>query len=100
MASQLVVYDLRDFQGALVVKNPAANAGITRDMGLIPGSGSSSGVGNGNQLQYSCLENSMDRGAWRAAIHEVAKNRTLLDVCARARTHTHTHTHTCIHNKH
>jgi len=48
---------------ALVVKNPPANAGDTRDMGSAPGSGKSPGEGNGNPLQYSCLENSMDRGA-------------------------------------
>ena len=47
--------------GALVVKNLPANTG---DVGLIPGSGRSLGVGNGNPLQYSCLENSMDRGTW------------------------------------
>ena len=49
------------FPGGSVVKNPPANAG---DMGSIPGSGRSPGVGNGNPLQYSCLENSMDRGVW------------------------------------
>ena len=48
----------------LVVKNPAANAGDARDKGSIPGSGRSHGEGCGNSLQYSCLENSMDRGAW------------------------------------
>ena len=48
----------------LVVKNPPANARDVRDSGSIPGSGRSPGVGNGNALQYSCLENSMDRGAW------------------------------------
>ena len=46
------------------IKNPPANAGDAGDMGLTPGSGRSPGVGNGNPLQYSCLENSMDRGAW------------------------------------
>ena len=49
------------FPGDSVVKNPPANAGSTRDVGSIPGSGRSSGVGNGNLLQYSCLENSMGR---------------------------------------
>ena len=62
-----------DFPGGSVVKNPPANA---RDMGSIPGLGRSAGVGNGNHLQYSCLENPMDRGAWRAADHRVTKNRT------------------------
>ena len=48
-----------------VIKNPSANAGNERDVGLIPGSGRSPGVRNGNPLQYSCLENSTARGAWR-----------------------------------
>ena len=48
---------------ALVVKNPSTNAGDVRVQGLIPGLGRSPGVGNGNLLQYSCLENSMDKGA-------------------------------------
>ena len=53
-----------------MVKNPPANAG---DMGLIPGSGRSSGEGDSNPLQYSSLENPMDRGAWPATVHGVAK---------------------------
>ena len=48
-------------------------------MGLIPGSGSPSGEGNGNSLQYSCLENAMDRGAWKVTVHGVAKNRIRLN---------------------
>ena len=56
-----------------MVKNPAANAGDARDLGSIPGLKRSSGVGNGNP-QYSCLENSMDRGDWRATVHRVAKS--------------------------
>ena len=48
------------------------------DLGLIPGLKRSTGEGNGNPLQYSCLENSMDRGAWRATIHRVAKSQTQL----------------------
>ena len=56
-----------------MVKNPPANAGDARDAGLIPGSGRSLGGGNGNSLQYSCLENSMDRGAWKATVHGVAE---------------------------
>ena len=58
---------------ALVVKNPPANSGGIRDVDSIPGSGKSPGVGNGNPLQYSCLENSMDRRAWKATIHGFAK---------------------------
>jgi len=63
-------------QVALVVKNPPANAEDIRDRGSITGSGRSSGEGNGNSLQYSCLENSVDRGAWWATVHRVAKSRT------------------------
>ena len=58
-------------QVVLVVKNPPANAGDKRDSGLIPGLGRSPGGGHGNSLQYSCLENPMDRGAWRATVHGV-----------------------------
>ena len=54
-------------------KNPPANAGDIRDVGSIPGSGSSPGGGHGNPLQYSCLENLMDRGAWRATVHRDAE---------------------------
>ena len=54
--------------------NPPANAGDTRNSGSIPGLGGYPGVGNGNLLQYSCLENSMDRGAWWAIVHGVAKS--------------------------
>ena len=53
----------------LIVKNPPANAGDMRDLGSIPGSGRSAGVGNGTLLQYSCLENSMDRGAWGVTVY-------------------------------
>ena len=58
------------------VKNLPANAGDTRDMGLIPWWGRSPGVGNDNPLQYSCRENFMDRGAWWATVHGVAKSQT------------------------
>ena len=57
-----------------MVKNLPANAGDTRDAGSIPGLGRSPGVRNANPLQYSCLENSIDRGAWWTAVHGVAKN--------------------------
>ena len=59
-----------------VVKNPPANTGDVRDMGLLPGSGRSPGEGSGNLLQYSCLENSMDRGASRVAVHGVTNSWT------------------------
>ena len=61
------------FPGSSMVKNPSANAG---DMSLIPGLGRSPGEGNGNPLQYSCLENPMDRGAWWSTVHGVGKSQT------------------------
>ena len=61
-----------------VVKNLPANAGNIRDLGSIPWSGRSPGGGHGNPLQYSCLENLMDRGAWQAIVHRVAQSQTLL----------------------
>ena len=61
---------------ALVVKNPPANAGDIRDVGLILGLGRSPGGGYGNPLQYSCLENPMDGGAWWATVHGVTKSQT------------------------
>ena len=57
------------FPGGAVVKNPPANAGDTRDSGLIPGSENSPGERKDNSLQYSCLENFTDRGVWRATVH-------------------------------
>ena len=57
-------------------KQSTCNAGDTRDMGSIPGLGRSPGEGNGNPLQYSCLENSMDGGAWQATDHGAAKSQT------------------------
>ena len=63
-----------------MVKNLPANAGDRRDVGFIPGLGISPGVGNRNPLQYSCLENSTDRGAWWAIVHGVAKSQTPLSV--------------------
>ena len=63
-----------DFPDDSVGKKYACNAGDTGDTGSIPGSGRSPGGGNGNLLQYSCLENPMDRGAWRATVHGVSKS--------------------------
>ena len=64
---------------ALVVKNLPANAGDARDAGSIPGTGRSPGVGNGNPLQYSCLENPMNKGAWLSTVHGIMKNQTELN---------------------
>ena len=61
---------------ALAVKNQPANEENVRDVGLIPGSGRSFGRGHGNLLQYSCLKNPIDGGAWWATVHRVAMSRT------------------------
>ena len=74
------------FPGGTLLKNPPANAGDTGDAGLIPGSGRSPGVGKSNPLHNPCLENSMNRGAWQAMIHGVAKCQPQLS------TYTHTYT--------
>ena len=65
-------------QVALVERNLPANAGDIKEAGSIPGLGRSPGVGNGNPLQYSCLEHPMDRGVWWAIIHRVTKSQTQL----------------------
>ena len=65
-----------------MIKNPPANAGDTRDVGSIPGLGRSLGGENGTLLQYSCLGNPMDGGAWRAPVRAVTKSRTGLRGCA------------------
>ena len=62
------------FPGGTVGKNLPANTGDLRDVGSIPGSGRSPEEGNGYPLQYSCLENPMDRGAWRSTVHVIAKS--------------------------
>ena len=80
--------DPSDFPGGPVTKNLPANAGDTEDMGSIPGSGRTPGEGNDTLLQYSCLENSMDRGAWWATVHGVTKSWSKLNI------YRHTHTHT------
>ena len=69
------VYQL-GFLGGSVVRNPLASVGGAGDAGSISGSGRSPGEGNGTLLQYSCLENPMDRGAWQATVNGVAKSQT------------------------
>ena len=81
-----------DFLGGSVIKNLRASAGDARDSDSLLGWGRSPGRGNGNLLQYSCLENSMDREVWRAIVHGVVKSWTQLSMHAGAHTHTHTHT--------
>ena len=71
------------FPGSTVVKNPPANTEDTRNVDSIPGSERSPRVGNGKLFQYSCLENSMDRGAWWATVHGVTKSWTRLSTHAR-----------------
>ena len=66
-------YIVRASQVVLVVKNLRASVGDARDMDLTPGLGRSPGVGNGNPLQYSCLENPTDREAWQATVHSVSE---------------------------
>ena len=68
----------KGFPNGSVGKESACNAGDTGDAGLIPGSGRSPGGGNDNLLQYSSLENPMDRGAWRATVHGITKSQTRL----------------------
>ena len=74
--SLISVGKVRGFPYGLAGKESACNARDTGDKGLIPGSGRSPGGGNGYLLQYSCLENSMDRRAWQATVHGLGKSRT------------------------
>ena len=80
MSSSLLMKTALSVQGAsqvaLVVKNPPANAEDRRDMSSVSGSGRSPGAGHGNPLQYSCLDNPMDRGAWQATVHRVTESDT------------------------
>ena len=69
---------LRDFPGGTVVRNPSANAGDTGHAGSIPGWGRSPAEGHGNSFQDAGLGNPMNRGAWKATVHEVTKSRTRL----------------------
>ena len=66
---KIKLYIYIGFPGGIVVKSPPANAGDAREENSIPGSRRTSGVENGNSLQYFCLENSMDREAWRATVY-------------------------------
>ena len=77
-----------DFPGSSMVKNLPAKEGDTGDMSLIPGLGRSLEEGNGNPPQFSCLENSMDREAWWATVHEVTKSRTRLSVTNKVKSKT------------
>ena len=72
-----IVFYVISFCGLLPQKNPPAKAGDPGDAGSIPGLGRSSGGGHVNPLQYSCLENLMDRGAWWATVHRVVESDTI-----------------------
>jgi len=74
----LLYLEMQQFQGMLVVENLPDNARDMGDRGSIPGSGRSPRGGQGNPLQYSCLENPMDRGSWQATVHRVEKSWTQL----------------------
>ena len=65
----MCIYMCKGFPGGVVIKNPPENAGDARDMSSVPGSRQSPGGGNGNPLQYSCLNNPMNRGTWQATVH-------------------------------
>ena len=80
-----------------MLKNPPANAGDSRDVGLIPGSERSPGVGNANPLQYSCLGNLKDRGSWWATVYRIAKSWTCLKLSTElkwSQGHIYSYTHT------
>ena len=68
------VCDTIGFTGGIVIKNLPDNVGDAKDMGMIPVSGRSPGLDSGNPVQYSCLENSMDKGSWQAIVHGVTKS--------------------------
>ena len=80
----MIPFNNKASQGGTVVKKSPANPGSKGDMSLIPGSVRSPGGGDGNPFQYSCLEKSMDRGTWWAAVHGVAKSRTQPSTCIHA----------------
>ena len=80
-----IVREISNLHVVIAIKNPPANA---EGMGSIPGLGGSPGRGNGNPPQYSCLDNPMNRGAWRATVHRVAKSQTQLK---QLNTHTRKH---------
>ena len=71
-----LVFFLKILRVAQLVKNLPSNVGDVGDVGLLPGLGRFPGVGNGNPLQYSCLENSMERGDWQDIVHGVANSQT------------------------
>ena len=92
--NKLSKYHFKGLPGQLSGKESARSAGDTEDVGSIPRLERCPGGENGNLLQYSCLENPMDRGAWQARVHGIVKSQTGLSAHAHTHTtHTHTHTH-------
>ena len=92
---KFTVMQIRVFSGSASGKESACNAGDERDMSLTPAWRRSPQVGNGNLLQYSCVENSTDRGAWQATVHGDAKSWTQLSSCTHTLTYAHAHTQIC-----
>ena len=93
--NKLSKYHFKGLPGQLSSKESARRAGDTEDVGSIPWLERCPGGENGNLLQYSCLENPVDRGAWQARVHGIAKSQTGLSAHAHT-PHTHTHTHTSL----
>ena len=91
-----MLFNVKGFPGGTVIENPPAYAGDVRGVGLISGSGRFPEVGNSNLLQFSCLGNPMDRGAWWATVLGFTKSLTRLSNSACARAHTHTHTYSVL----
>ena len=90
-------FDVFAIYVVLVIKNPPPSARDLRDLGLIPGLGRSTGGGNGNPLQHSCLENPMDRGTFRATVHRITNSQTFLKLLS---THMTKNRHPAEKNKH
>ena len=80
-ATQTVAYYVAGFSGSTVVKTLPISSGDAREVSSVPVLGRSPGVGNANPFQESCLENSKDRGAWQATVHEVSKSQIQLSKC-------------------
>ena len=87
-AFHVVISCFEPFPGGAVIKEPPASTGDSRGAGSVPGSGSSPGGGHGNPLQYSCLENSMNRRSWQTIVHGISESDTTVRTCARTHTHT------------
>ena len=94
----MLITHITEVPGGSVVKNLPANARVAGDVHLVPGLERFPGEGKGNPLHYSCLENSMDRGAWQAIVHGITELDMTEQLIVHTHTHTHTHTHKCKRN--